>query len=264
MKEGLGSSPLSNIAAEVGFASPETKTLNFRYIGTSDDEDHDEDGTGSSGPWRSQYFTWTNLGEWCSEDCFKAKKKEFGSRGQELRSKHLDELQKLKTGSPERRIAREDFLFRLEQLWSRFGEDASSYLQGAAQLDQAHYTKLFDERVDRDVAMLDEEGFRDRYVIGYEINELPRFQNDVRGWKTFVESFAKEICYQNRKKQPRSKILKAIQEAMGGRHNSHLQDSSKLLRLLRDNWGGIDRGTGADNLDLSSIARYHKLKSSRS
>ncbi|MCA0851577.1 hypothetical protein, partial [Salipiger thiooxidans] len=259
LKEGLGSSPLSNIAAEVGFASPETKTLNFRYIGASDDEEHDEDGSGSSGPWRSQYFTWTNLGEWCSEDCFKAKKKEFGSRGQDLRNQHLDELQRLKTGSPERRRACEEFVTRLEQLWDRFGEDASSYLQGAVQLDQTRYAELFDERVDRDLAMLREEGFRDRYVRGYEINELPRFQNDVRGWKKFVESFAEEVCYQNLKKQPRSKMLKAIQKAVGGRDDSHLEDSSKLLRLLRDNWGGMDRGASEDNLELRSIVRYHKL-----
>ena len=259
LKEGLGSSPLSNIAAEAGFASLETKTLNFRYVGTSGDDDHSEDGTGSSGPWRSQYFTWTNLGEWCSEDCFKAKKKEFGSRGQDLRSKHLDDLQKLKMGRQERRSAREKFLTCLERLWDGFHEDASSYLQGAAKLDMAHYAKVFDDRVDRDLAMLEETGFRDRYVRGYEINELPRFQNDVKGWKNFVESFAEEICHQNWKKQSRSKMLKAIQEAAGGRDVFHFKDSSELLRLLRDIWGHVDRDTGTDELKSKLITKYHKL-----
>lgn len=257
LKKSLGGSNLSNMAAEVGFASPETKTLNYRYIQASDDEEQDDDRNGSSAPWRSQYFTWTNLGEWCSEECFKAKKNEFGSHGQDSRRRDLKELEELQAESSRRHSEIKKFLDCLEKLWTRFGEDASCYLQGtgAAQLDRSHYEALFNERVDRDLALVEEENFRDRYVRGYEINELPRFQNDVRGWNIFMKSIAEEICYQNRKKQPRSKILKAIQEAVGSRPDSHLEEASRLLKLLRDNWGDI----GEDSLDLSSITKYHKL-----
>lgn len=258
LKKGLGNSLLSNVAAEVGFASPEPKTLNFHYIGSSDDEDHDEDETDSSGPWRSQYFTWSNLGEWCSEECFQAMGKEFVSRGKKLRNQRLSELEKLRTEKG-KSGARDKFLASLGNLWDRFGEDASSYLKGDTRLDRPHYAKTFEERVKRDLGMLDDEGFRDRYLRGYEITELPRFRNDVRGWNSFMEGIAKEICFQNRKQQPRSKILKAVREVMENHDDFPLEDSSALLRVLREKWECFDPRRGSGDPRLGSIVKYHEL-----
>lgn len=259
LKKGLPQADLVKVAQGAGFTVRETKRLNYPYISTlvdsyEDEEDNEPDE--ELGNWRRKLFVWTHLGDWCSEATFEAHGDEFRRRGFEEREEALTQLERLLAPS-DRRFEHDRFVGRLEKLWNDLGDDAPSLLHGRSKPDIRFYTAVFEERVARDLSLASDAEFRDRFLRGFEIVEVPRFRNDIAGWKGFVESLARQLVLDNARRRSQSKLLKAIQEAFKKSlvDTMVLDDHEKLVAALRDLW----RRTSTEKGPAVTVARYHLL-----
>jgi hypothetical protein len=68
-----------------GIDIPQTGRLSIQYVPVND-------GSGEGGRWRSQLFTETDLGEWCSEACYRDKSHLFRKNGYDKREESLQRL----------------------------------------------------------------------------------------------------------------------------------------------------------------------------
>jgi hypothetical protein len=263
LAKGLPQTELANLAIATGFTIRQTKRLRYRYVAAQVDGDEDEDDLigpeeQEVGNWRRKLFVWTHLGDWCSEGCFDAHQHELKRRGFEERVQALEQLEALRA-LPARRATRDRFLGDLAKLWDRFGDAAPTLLRGGCELDLHFYGDLFDERVERDLELSEDLEFRDRFVRGFELVQVPRFRSDVAGWKEFVESLARQLVLDSTRGRSQSKLLKAVREAFKkvGTDERVLDDHKKLITALRDLWRHskprLDRGSAA------FVVRYHEF-----
>ncbi|MGE3917567.1 MAG: hypothetical protein AB7F78_17885, partial [Hyphomicrobiaceae bacterium] len=220
LKEALPRGVLEDAAAAAGFTTKETKRLKFPYIsahterspalGEAADREEDAD----VGNWRSKYFVWTHLGDWCSEPCFKAHGAEFRKRGADEREAALEQLSAL-TDHSQRKDLRDRYHAALDRLCRIFEGDMEKYLHATSGvLDRKHYDRLFDERIDRDLDLANDEVFRIRFTFGYELVQVPRFRQDVAGWRGFVNSFARQLCLSHLRGRSQSLMLKSLVDVL--------------------------------------------------
>lgn len=262
LKASLGESELSRTALSTGFEIPQVRRLTQAYVGGEgwlDDAEHLEEVDGAFGDWRSRYFTWTQLGYWCSEQCLAELHNWFRRRGHADREEQLRRLDRLH-GSAALAIARSDFLELLGRLWSALGERAPEFLEGKGAIDSERYAALFDKRVRRDLELAADDEFRERYVTGFEIVQVPRFRTDLRGWREFVDSLSRQLCLENARPKPRSKLLRAVRKALdeAGRDPDALNDPAKLLDALRAIWGEGPATTRKVPKPVRLVSGYHR------
>lgn len=260
LARGLPPAELARLAEGEGFAVRQTKSLRYRYVaapvefGDEEDEPAESEAT-EIGNWRRKLFVWTNLGDWCSDACFEANEASFRRRGYDDRVLALEQLRAL--GEPAgRAAAKARFLTRVAALWDRFGDAAPTLLKGRTDLDRGAYEELFDQRVERDLALADDREYRDRFVRGFELVEVPRFRNDVAGWRSFVESFATQLVLDASRGRSQSMLLKAVREAFGTGRVGHAawRDHRALVAALRELWQREQpRGKGP----TVTVERYH-------
>ncbi len=262
--KGLSQTAYERIAAASGFFVPAKKRLTFPYalpdglIGGSDDDDGDGDEEGGGGNWRRKLFVWTQLGEWCSEECHSAdghyfRKKRFDEREAKLRSLETMRSNKARLGERAR------FLASLSRLWSDFGDEAAEFLRGVDHLDERHYIQQFDQRVERDLTLSADREFRERYLRGYELSQVPRFRTDVRGWRQFLESFVRQLCLDKSQAGGQPRLPHAVLEAMAsiGVGNRVFDDPDKLLTLLRLMFEKGESNDAPMTNAAKIISRYH-------
>lgn len=259
--KGLPPAEQATIAARFGFYVPQTKRLNYAYVGSGAseaDEADESDEEAEVRNWRRKFFVWTQLGDWCSEACYDLFKVQFRRRGSEERENRLTELAAFADGQT-LAAARSRFLHSLTELWSAFGSDAPSLLRGAKQVDTPFYSALFNEKVGRDLEQARDPEFRQRFVSGYEVVSVPRFRNDVTGWQAFVRSLARELCADSRRRRSQSKLLNAVGHALEdtGLGTAPFEGNDTLLTTLRDRWLEL-KLTKSDGSVLL-VANYHLL-----
>lgn len=222
------------LAAAAGFDVPQTRSIRHRYLDDELQDDAADDADGDPGNWRRRLFTRTQLGDWCSETCFQTGQAGFKRRHHEAREAAIAQLRTLvdQTRRSERRAA---FLKRMEDLWNAFGDQAGQILEGDGALDRPHYAGLFDARVDRDLEWIEDKAFVQRFVSGYEFVDVPRFRNDVVGWRRFVASWAEELAHDQRHGLSQSHLLKALRAAAAevGHDAAALQDPRRLTDFVR-------------------------------
>ncbi|MEQ1670257.1 MAG: hypothetical protein ABL893_05315, partial [Hyphomicrobium sp.] len=270
LKEALPRGALEDATTGAGFTTKETKRLKFPYIAThlerslilSDVAESDVDA--DVGNWRSKYFVWTHLGDWCSEPCFKAHGAEFKKKGAGEREAALDQLRSLADRSL-RVDARHRYHAALDRLCSIFGSETEKYLLTTSSgLDRKHYDKLFDERIDRDLDLSYDEEFRVRFTHGYELVQVPRFRQDVAGWRGFVNSFARQLCLSHLRGRSQSLMLRSIVDLLQeiSVPDDVFDDAGKLTSTLRSEWGRAI--FNADKETRSTVGRriadYHVYK----
>lgn len=260
LARGLPPAELARLAEGEGFAVRQTKSLRYRYVAAPVEFGDEEDEPGESeaaeiGNWRRKLFVWTNLGDWCSDPCFEANEASFRRRGYDDRVLALEQLQALRKPA-EHAVAKDRFLGRVAALWDRFGDAAPTLLRGSTGLDRGAYEELFDQRVERDLALADDREYRDRFVRGFELVEVPRFRNDVAGWRSFVDSFATQLVLDASRGRSQSMLLKAVREALGtGRAGQAAwRDHRTLVAALRELWQQErPRGSGP----AARVERYY-------
>lgn len=263
LAKGLSQTAQAEVAASSGFFVPATKRLNFPYavppgqIG-ADDDDCDGEDDGETANWRRKYFTWTQLGDWCSEACYDAENQQFRRKGFELRAQRIARLETLR--SPDALTAeRIRFLNALAKLWDDFGDEARELLKGDARLDEAYYTQLFDQRLERDLALIRDREFIERYLRGFELSPIPRFRSDVRGWVDFVDSFARQLCLDNMRTRNQSRLLAAVRYAIDetGEGRDLLDEPERLRDAMRELFRRTDHGGATVTDAVGAIVRYH-------
>lgn len=262
LKASLGESELSRTALSTGFEIPQVRRLTHAYVGGEtwlDEVEHFEDADASFGDWRSKYFTWTQLGYWCSEQCLADLHTQFQRRGYAEREQQLRRLEHLRDAAA-LATARSAFLAMLSRLWEALGERAPEFLDGTGAIDRSRYSQLFDKRVRRDLELIEDEEFQSRYVTGFEIIQVPRFRTDLRGWREFLDSMARQLSLDNAKPRPRSKLLQAVRKAFvqAGCDPDALNEPVELLDELRRTWGDAPTGTGKVPKPVKLISTYHR------
>lgn len=248
----------SRAAASAGFDVRPTRSIRHRYIddGSSAGGDDATATQMEQGNWRRKLFTQTQLGEWCSRECQQARRSEFVRKGHERRTEALKRLQELASNDL-RKAARRTFLNKVAELWTLLGDQAPDHLRGSDKLDRAHYRDTFNKKIARDLELAADPEFRRRYVTGFELVEVPRFRNDVAGWRSFVRSLAQQLALDEVKGRSQSRLLRAIRKAVEkeGGNASALLEPQALLELLRSMLQGDVGKGGAARL----MSRYHEL-----
>jgi hypothetical protein len=222
------------IVQALGFETLKTRRLSFPYILATDNPDEESD---SPGNWRSKYFTWTQLGFWSSDSCFRAHHALFRKAGHESRLQDLQRLRELAVPAT-RAAARSNFLHLVLRLWKGFEPEAANYLEtkrGA--VDQAFYTDSFDQRVERDLELANDAEFASRYINGCEVIDVPRFRTDAAAWRSFVDSFSRQIHLEGLKTKSQSKTFLYIHDALVEALNEMaFDDPGTIIKSLRSVW----------------------------
>lgn len=248
----------ASLAVTAGFEVPQTKSVRHRYIddGSRLGEFGEEVEIHDTGNWRRRLFTWTHLGEWCSDECYVAHRSRFRRRNHERRQAALGQLRALADSST-RAFARDSFLVKMDRLWSVFGENAPDILRGKGEVDHRHYGKIFDGRVERDLELIEDEEFERRYVDGFEFVPVPRFRDDVVGWRHFVDSLGRQLALDETRGRSQSQLLSAIREVIQASDEDEvtLQDPRSLIAFLREIWR---ENAGRSVGPAASIARYYE------
>lgn len=260
LAKALPSAEQARLAALAGFEFSQTKSVRHRYIddGSREDDPGEESGAEAQniGNWRRKLFTWTHLGEWCSETCFLAHKTEFKRRNHEKREAALSRLRDLRDAKA-RAAARELFLDKMSALWKVFGDQAPEFLFGRQEVDRNLYGKIFNERIERDLELIDDKEFESRYIAGFEFVQVPRFRNDVAGWRQFMDSLGRQLALDVTRGRSQSKLLGAIRDAAhkADEDGIMLQDPKSLIDFLREVWRSDSDPEGGP---AAEIANYHE------
>ncbi len=119
--------------------------------------------------------------------------------------------------------------------------------------DAKFYTQCFKDRLERDLDLAGDQEFKDRFINGYELTDVPRFRTDETGWHTFTVSFGRQILFDGLKARKISKVRNAIFEALdeANVNTSAIDTSKKLITKIRRYWNSVG----------GVIAEYHDHES---
>jgi hypothetical protein len=256
LREALPAGDLMQRIQRIGFETPMLERLSIPYIQTVGGE---REGDAVAGNWLSLFFIWTQLGYWCSDACYRKNVSRFKRKGYEQRRKNLRRLEELKN-SDQQQEARSRFLMRIGQLWAILGDQASVYLESHhGEISEPAYGKLFEKRLERDLGLADDTEFRDRYVNGCEVIDVPRFRTDATGWRSFVESFMRQLHVEALKSKSQSRIYTSIYNALWDEDDDVFDDPKKLINLLQSNWNELIEGEDGEKITVGEyIEGYHQ------
>ena len=216
-------------------------------------------GGGGDERWKARYFAWTQLGAWCSASCRAEHGHLFVKAGHRGRLQALERLRRLADPMLLRQ-GKARHLADLERLWSALGRGAATYLRSAGRgLDRDHYAGQFEALVRHHLVLADDPEFRDRYVTGCEVIDVPRFRDDARAWRAFVTSLARQLHVEGMKRRSNSLLFQRMRKAFAGVADDPFQDPSELVATLRGRWDttlDVD-GNGRDTLGRFMDA-YHR------
>lgn len=152
------------------------------------------------------------------------------------------------------------FLSSMKRLWSDLGAEAGELLRGNDSINEDYYAEQFDQRVERDLALIAEEEFRLRYLRGYELSQVPRFRPDVRGWRDFVDSLVRQLCLDHTRTRSQSRLLQAVRNAVDlvGTREAFFEKPGELLELLRLIFEMGDAGNKVMIKATKVVTRYHR------
>lgn len=264
LAKGLSQTEQERLVAESGFLVPAKKRLTFPYAlpqgqnaSGVDDEDGDDDE--EVGNWRRKLFIWTQLGEWCSEDCYVVGHRHFRKKNYEEREARLRCLETMRSPSVRQR-ERARFLSSMARLWTDLGDEAGDLLQGGQAVDEPFYAGQFEQRVERDLALAGEEEFRGRYLRGFELSPVPRFRPDVLGWRDFLDSLVRQLCLDHGRSRSQSHLLHAVRAAVKsiGRSEDVFEKPTMLRDLLRHIFETADAGDAAMAKAARLVTRYYR------
>ena len=210
---------------ELGFETAPRRRLTTPYVQVSP-------GTGEDERWKARYFTWTQLGAWCSASCHAERGHLFVKIGHRGRLRELEQLRRLSDPILLGR-AKALHLARLARLWSALGRSASTYLSSAAgRLDRHLYGRRFEDLVGHHLALADDSEFRDRYITGCEVIDVPRFRDDIVAWETFVASIARQLHVEGMKRRSQSLLFQRMRAALADLDGDPFRGPGKARRDL--------------------------------
>ena len=210
--------PLGRTLTETG----ERNVVRFRYMSDTNGsssavsayDDEAEEETSTSPLWKSQYCTWTHLGDWLSDDCYRANGTGMVLKNGDMRRRKIEAL--LENGKNKSWVEERKgiFLDTLSKTWTELlekGVPPGDYLRsGARGLDFGHYDDRFSKKLLADYRLTQDSDFRTRYINGYEFPAVPRFRQDAASWDGFVRSWCESVALDVGKRSPRSLLAKKM------------------------------------------------------
>lgn len=265
LAKGLSQTEQERLVADSGFLVPAKKRLTFPYalpegqITDALGEDDDDEEDGDLGNWRRKFFVWTQLGEWCSEDCHAREHRHFTKRNHEEREERLRCLETMRLSTVRQR-ERGRFLSSMTKLWADLGDEAGEMLHDGDALDERYYGAQFDQRIERDLALASDREFRQRYLRGYELSPVPRFRTDILGWRDFIDSLVRQLCLDHARSRSQSRLLHAIREAIDalGRSADVFEKPAELRECLRGMFATGDAGDAAMAKAAKLVIHYNQ------
>ena len=256
LREALPAGDLMRRIQGIGFETPKLERLRIPYIQTIGGEG-ERDVLGEN--WLSHFFIRTQLGYWCSDACFRKESYRFKMKGHDQRLENLRLLGELKNLGP-RNEALSRFLTRIGELWTILGDQASIYLESRdGKVDQQAYQTSFEQRLERDLCLADDIEFRDRYINGREVIDVPRFRTDATGWRSFIDSFMRQLHVEWLKAKSQSGIYNSIYNALVEEDDNIFDDPKKLRNVLRSNWNKMIEANDGENVTVGEYTdRYQE------
>lgn len=215
--------------------------------------------------WKARYSVWTHLGDWLSDDCYRAFHKEMISENSAARKRRLEQLLQNGHSRSWREEKKSAFLSTLEGVWEDLrvlDQAPEDYLDGSGgQPDSERYGARFDKKLATDLRLAEDEHFRNRYILGYEFPPIPKFRQDAEAWHSFTLSWCESILLESQKAKRLSLLARAV-SALVESKGTILQELApeELLALLRERWN-VREKIGKERLLVSEfIANYFALE----
>lgn len=256
LKKALPADILAQQTEKAGFKTPLRRQLRYPYLAEATvlEAEEEENNGASVGHWRRRYFTWTQLGDWCSEGSYEECQSQFVRSGSEDRQAAVDALRELGDRRKISRVA-DGFVSAIENLWSLYGGRAVEYLRGGKHgPDIAFYRTELKKRVDRDCVWASDREFVQRFVSGFELTEVPRFRSDPIGWEEFSLSLCRQLLLDLRKARQTSLLSKTVIDL--SEQAEEAGSAAELLATLRKLWQ-LKIDPTDDETFGQSVAKYH-------
>ena len=252
LKKKLPPGDLEKRITAAGIDIPQTGRLSIPYIPVND-------AAGEGGRWRSQLFTETDLGEWCSEACSRDKNHLFRKNGYDEREESLKRFGIILTDRATRDEAKSAYLSRIEKLWQVLGPSAGTYLEALkGRVDVDHYCDEFEDRLTRDANLAKDNEFKSRYLNGFAVVPVPRFRLDAAAWATFREYFIAQLHYNSLKQRSPGLLFRRIRSALGKAGSAGFSPE-KLTLFFEREWSEPAKCKDADGLTVGEyIDGYHR------
>ena len=252
LKKKLPPGDLEKRITAAGIDIPQTGRLSIPYVPVSDTP-------GEGGRWRSQLFTETDLGEWCSEACSRDKSHLFRKNGYDEREESLERFGTILANDVIRDEAKSAYLNRIDKLWRVLGPSAGTYLKSVkGGVDVDHYCGEFEDRLKRDANLAKDSEFKSRYLNGFAVVPVPRFRLDTAAWATFREYFVAQLHYESLKQRPPGLLLRRIKSALG-KAGFAVFSPEKLTLFFETEWNEPAKCKDADGLTVGEyIDGYHR------
>lgn len=203
--------------------------------------------------WKARYCIWTHLGDWVSDDCYRALGDKMNSKSAPLREAKIKELLEHGEDQTWKDKRKEAFLAALDAVWHGliFAKvSPADYLKGrpptgdsggsAGRINESYYSEKFDMKLAKDILLAQDEEFFSRYVNGYEFPDVPRFRQDTAAWERFALSWCESIVVESAKgSNSKNLLVKRMRETMlATKKGAVLEDLGRkdILKWLRRNW----------------------------
>jgi hypothetical protein len=87
---------------------------------------------------------------------------------------------------------------------------------------------------------------------------VPRFRMDALGWRSFVDSFMRQIHLEWLKAKSPSLIYQYIHAALNEFLDNAFDDPTTLVELVRSNWNNVIEGDDGEDIHVwQYIDLYH-------
>jgi len=250
LQKKLPSGDLERRIAAAGIDIPPTGRLSIPYVPISD-------APGEGGRWRSQLFTKTDLGEWCSELCYEEKHRLFRRNGYDERKKSLQRLDTILTNDAIRDEVKCAFMKQIDQLWEALRPSAGTYLRAVGnRVDVDHYRGEFDDRLKRDAILAKDSEFKSRFLNGFAVVPVPRFRLDAAAWDSFRKHFVAQLHYESLKQRPPGMLFRRIKSVASSARTTAFSPE-KLALFLETKWNTLAKCDDANGLTVGVYIDYY-------
>lgn len=249
LKKRLPQDVISTVFSNRGLMETgERNVVRFRYISdtnggssaVSADDDEAEDDASTRPLWKSRYCTWTHLGDWLSDDCYRAHGTGMVLKNGDKRRRKIEALRENGENKSWVKERKGIFLETLSKTWVELLEKEvppGDYLRGAAGgLDLGHYDGQFSKKLLADHRLAQDGDFRTRYINGYEFPAVPRFRQDAASWDGFVRSWCESVALDVGKRSPRSLVAQQM-IAVAAQFDPDIElEAEEIGNWLRKSW----------------------------
>jgi len=191
--------------------------------------------------WKASFSVWTHLGDWVSDECYRANWKIMRSKAADAREAKVAMIVSGHADEDWQAERVETLVKALEQVWDglqRAQIPPQRYLMELnGKLNPGPYKAQFLQKLKQDFNLAQDQDFKSRYIQGYEFPDMPRFRQDNTAWELFVHSWCESVSVEASKGRTSSWLvrrLKRIVELEG----QELEEMSvaKIGSYLREGW----------------------------